>query len=411
MGNPPDAGSGPDEDFAALFAESEKKARVAAPRQRLVVGQLVRARVVSIGREAVVVEIEGGKTEAMLDLADLRDEGGEITVAVGAEVEARVLALGEEGGGITLRRAALGRGPDSKAELMQAFQHGIPVEGTVTGVNKGGVEVSVAGARAFCPISQLEARHVEDAQGYVGQKLTFRITRYETDKRGTNIVLSRRALLEEEARTRAVETRARLAVGAVLPGVVTALKDFGAFVDLGGIEGMLHVSELGFERTLRPSDVLSIGQRLEVQVLRIEKRNDAKRPEQIALSLKSLHRDPWEDVGEKMPEGSRLTGTVTRVEPFGAFVAVAPGIEGLLHVEELGGTRQIRHAREVVKPGQSLQVSVLALDRDKRRLSLGLVSSEDSVDDDGRAAAQRVAAPGKLGTLGDLFKGKDLKPR
>jgi small subunit ribosomal protein S1 len=209
------------------------------------------------------------------------------------------------------------------------------VEGTVTGVNKGGLEVNVAGVRAFCPISQLELRPVDDASVYVGKSFAFRITKHEQDRRGLNLVLSRRALLEQEARARAVETRGRLVVGAVLPGTVTAIKDFGAFVDLGGIEGMLPASELGFARNVRPAEMLSVGQKLEVQVLRVERTDDARRPERISLSLKALAEDPWDEVPAKYPPGTRLTGKIVRLEQFGAFVELAPGIEGLLHIGQL----------------------------------------------------------------------------
>jgi len=263
--------------------------------------------------------------------------------------------------------------------------------------------VTVAGVRGFCPISQLDTRRTEDASGMVGQKLMFRITKYEEDRRGPNLVLSRRALLEEEARGRAVETRAKLQVCAVLPGVVTGLKDFGAFVDLGGIEGMLHVSEIGFSRVTRPADVLAIGQPVTVQVIRIEKRNDPNRPEQVALSLKALAADPWEEAAARFPAGTRVAGTVTRVEPFGAFVELAPGVEGLAHISTLGGGKPLRHARDAVKPGDRLEVTVTAVDRERRRLSLAPAGESEAIDAESRAAADRASGSGKLGTLADLF--------
>ena len=283
---------------------------------------------------------------------------------------------------------------------------GVPVEGVVSGVNKGGVEVTVAGVRAFCPISQLELRHVEDANAYVGQKLRFRITRYEEGARGANIVVSRRALLEEEQATRGAEVRATLAVGSVVKGKVTALKDYGAFIDLGGVEGMLHVSEIGFQRVTHPKEVLSVGQEVEVQVKKLEKSDDPKRPERISLSLKSLERDPWSDAATRFYEGARASGTVKRLETFGAFVEVAPGVEGLLHVSELGRGRPLRHAREATKIGATLDVVVLAVDSDKRRLSLGLTQPGE----EGEAAPNEAPrAPKSLGTFADLLKGKKEK--
>jgi len=266
-----------EEDFAALLKEFEgKNPRRSEPQVR--VGDSVRGRIISLGQETAFVELEGGKIEGMIDLGQLRDAEGNLTAKIGDEIEARVVETMGKSGCVVLRRTAVARGPEAKAELQQAAQLGLAVEGTVTGVNKGGVEVLVAGVRGFCPISQLEMRHVEDASAYVGRKLEFRITRYEVDRRGDNLVVSRRALLEADARARAEKIRSKLVPGAVLPGVVVGLKDFGAFIDLGGVEGMLPASELGFSRGMRPADRLSLGQQLEVQILRIEKTDDPKRP-------------------------------------------------------------------------------------------------------------------------------------
>jgi small subunit ribosomal protein S1 len=401
----------PAEDFAAMFAASEKSAP-RGRRPKLAVGDRVRGAVVSIGHEVAVLELEGGG-EGTLETLELRDEGGQLTVAVGEAIEARVVGLGDKAGFVTLRRgASRGVGRDLGAGLAEAAATGLPVEGLVTGVNKGGLEVMVGGVRAFCPISQLELRPVADPAVYVGQKLLFRVTRFEDDRRGPNVVLSRRALLEEEARVRAADTRAKLVPGAVLSGTVTALKDFGAFVDVGGIEGLLPASEIGFQRGTKPSDVLAVGQPVTVQVMRIEKRDDPRRPEQVSFSLKALERDPWDDALATLRAGALVKGRVTRAEPFGAFVEVAPGVEGLLHVSELGAGKHLRHAREAVKPGDAVEVTVLSIDAEKRRISLGLGAREDAVDDEGRVAAARASGgpSGGMGTLGDLLKAK-LPPR
>ena len=388
-----------DEDFASLLKEFDSKGAKRGAR----VGDAVRGKIVSFGREAAFVELSDGLGDGMIDLAQLRDREGVLTVKVGDEIEARVVESMGKSGCVVLRKSAVARGPEAKAELQQAFELGLEVEGSVTGVNKGGVEVLVAGVRGFCPISQLEMRHVEDAAAYVGRKLQFRITRYEVDKRGDNLVVSRRALLEAEARSRAEKIRGKLVAGAVLPGVVVGLKDFGAFIDLGGVEGMLPASELGFSRGIRPADKLSLGQHLEVQILRIERTDDPKRPERISLSLKALERDPWEDVAVRFPSGTKVSGRITRVEAFGAFVELAPGIEGLVHIGELSGGKQVRNARELVKVGATLEVTVLALDRERRRISLGIGERADVVSQEDLDAAR---APARLGTLGDLFKKK-----
>jgi small subunit ribosomal protein S1 len=394
----------PAEDFAAMFEAAEKTAP-RGRRPKRAIGDRVRGTVASIGQEVTVVELEGGG-EGTLETLELRDQSGQLTVEAGGVVEARVVGLGDKAGFVYLRRGP-SRGGDPHAGLAEAFATRLPVEGLITGVNKGGLEVTVGGVRAFCPVSQLDLRPVADPAAYVGQKLQFRVTRFEEDRRGPNIVLSRRALLEEEQQARAVETRGKLAVGAVMSGTVTALKDFGAFVDVGGIEGLLPASEIGYQRDTRPSDVLSVGQPVTVQVMRIEKRDDPRRPEQVSFSLKALERDPWQDAAATLRAGALVKGRVTRAETFGAFVELSPGVEGLLHVSELGAGKHLRHAREAVKPGDPVEVTILSIDEEKRRISLGLGAREDAVDDEGRAVAARASGTGGgLGTLGDLLKSK-----
>ena len=396
-----------DEDFGSLLAEYEKAGGFTPKRGGPQTGDTVRGRVVSVGREAVLVDL-GLKSEGILSVEEILDDEGKPTVTVGQEIEARVVQVDGKAGSLILRYR-MGRGPVGKDELAEAYQGGVPVQGTVTGVNKGGVEVQVAGVRAFCPISQLDLRHVADAQVFVGLKLTFRIIKYEPGPRGKNpnIVLNRRAILDEEAKSRAAEARARLTVGAVVRGKVTALKDYGAFVDLGGIEGMLHVSEIAFARVTRASDVLAVGQEVEVQILRLEKTDDPKRPDRISLSLKALAKDPWDDVPKKYAAGARAAGKVVRVEAFGAFVELEPGIEGLVHISELAQGKLVHHAREVAKVGQPMEVVVRELDTERRRISL---EPADLDEEGGRAyAASRggtLLDAGPRDTLGDLLKAK-----
>jgi small subunit ribosomal protein S1 len=378
-----------DEDFAAMFAESEQnKPRARRPK----IGDMVTGKIITIGKEAVFVDL-GGKAEGQLDKNQVSDRDGKLLVQVGDAIEARVVA---DAGGVLQLRTKVTRGPEARAELQQAHELGIPVEGTVTEVIKGGVSVDVAGVRGFCPASQLDNRFVEDLATYVGQKLTFRITRYEP----RNLVLSRRVLVEEEQQKLAGETRKKLVPGVVLRGKVVGFKPFGAFVDLGGIEGMLHVSELGFSRVDKPEDVLSLGQELDVAVLKIE---PGEKGERISLSLKALANDPWRDATASLVEGTRVKGTITRLQPFGAFVEIAPGVEGLVHITELGAGRRINHPKEVVSVGQEVEASVLAVDHDKRRLSLSLAASHDASPEDVAAVPR---APQKLGTFGDLLQRK-----
>jgi small subunit ribosomal protein S1 len=379
-----------DEDFAAMFAASEKdKPRTKRPK----VGDVVRGKVITIGKEAVFVDV-GGKAEGQLDRGQVTNHEGKLLVKIGDELEARVVA---DAGGVLTLRTKLGRGPEARAELAQAQELGIPVDGLVTEVVKGGLSVDVAGVRGFCPASQIDNRYVEDLSVFVGQRLTFRVTRYE----GRNLVLSRRSLLDEEKEKRAVETRKNLVPGAVIRGKVVGFKPFGAFVDLGGVEGMLHISELGFTRVDKPEDVLQLGQELDVAILKVEPGDKGDR---ISLSIKALASDPWRDATANLAEGSRVKGTVTRLQPFGAFVEIAPGVEGLVHISELGAGRRINHPKEVVSVGQQVEASVLSVDHEKRRLSLSMAASKDASPDEIAQAAPK--SPKTLGTFGDLLNRK-----
>lgn len=379
-----------DEDFAALLAESERGAPKAKKRPR--VGDQITGKVISLGKDSVFVDV-GGKAEGVLERSQISDPEGALLVKIGDTVEARVVS---DAGGVLTLRVKLGRGPEARAELQQAYELGIPVEGMVTEVIKGGVSVDVAGVRGFCPASQVDARFVDDLTAFVGQKLTFRITRYEP----RNLVLSRRALLEEENAKKAVETRKRIEPGAVLRGKVVGFKPFGAFIDLGGIEGMLHVSEMGYARVEKPEDMLSLGQEVDVAVLKIE---PGDKGERISLSLKALANDPWRDAVTTLVEGARVKGKITRLQPFGAFVELAPGVEGLVHISELGAGRRINHPKEVVQIGQDVEAVVLAIDPEKHRIGLSLAASGDGTAEE-VAEARKANAPARFGTFADLLK-------
>jgi small subunit ribosomal protein S1 len=387
-----------DDDFAAMLAEFEgaKPGKQRRPK----VGDTVRGRIVSIGNDAIFVDL-GGKAEGVLDREQVADKDGNVKVSVGDEIEARI--VDDRGGALVLRVRMSARGAEARAELVQAAELQLPVEGVVTEVVKGGLSVDVAGVRGFVPASQVDLRFVEDLSGFVGQRLTFRVTRYEPGPRG-NLVLSRRALLEVEREARAAETKGKLVPGAVVRGVVTAFKPYGAFVDLGGVEGMLHVSELGYARVEHPQEMLSVGQEVEVQVLKVEPSDDPKKGLKISLSMKALGEDPWRQATAHLHEGATVKGTVTRMQPFGAFVEIAPGLEGLVHISELGAGRRINHPREVVKLGQEIEATVLSLDAEKRRLSLSMSAGARN-EEAANAAEARAAtqAPQKLGTLGDLL--------
>jgi small subunit ribosomal protein S1 len=394
-----------DEDFAAALEAFERQQ--SGSRQRdPEIGERIEGSIVSMTDEVAFVDL-GGKAEGTVAVDELRGEDGELLYRVGDKVEA--LVSGSDSSGGWLLRVRPGRGEARVEELRNAHSHGIPVEGRVTGVNKGGAEVEVAGVRAFCPVSQLDLHYVEDPATFVGQRLQFRITRYEEDPRGRrpNVVLSRKALLAEEKRQKAAETRARLEVGGVVRGVVTSVTSYGAFVDLGGLEGLLHVSEMAHGRIDDPAELIAVGQELDVQVNKIEldPKGDGER---IALSIRALERDPWLDAAAQFPAGATTRGRITRLANFGAFVELVPGVEGLVHVSEIGGEERIRHPREAVEPDQEVEVRVLAVEPDKRRISLSIAAARAEVEaaEEEKAKAdfvEREKTTG-FGAMADFFE-------
>ena len=399
-----------EQSFAALLAESEASDK---GKRRVKVGEQVRGQVVEIGSDTAFVNI-GAKAEAIIDLAEFVDNEGQHHLTIGDDIEACVTDDGSASGTIILKRT-LGRGGHTPAELEQAFAHGIAVEGLVTAQNKGGYDVQVAGLRGFCPGSQIDLRR-NDATVYVGQRFRFKITKLENN--GRNVVVSRRAVLEDEAAQLATTTWDRLTVGAVVSGTVVSLRDFGAFIDLGGVEGLVHVSELGHARAKHPSEVLTIGQKVDAQVLKVEPAADGRR--RVSLSLRALAPDPWDTIAQQFPVGSVVQGTVQRLEQFGAFVELTPGIEGLVHISQMALDRRIAHARQAAEVGQQIEVTVTAVDREKKRISLSMTAqarnARDSVDraeqhETAQLMEQTNAASATLGTFGDLLKSSQPKRR
>jgi small subunit ribosomal protein S1 len=401
-------------EFEALLRELEKTEQAVAERPKP--GDRVKGKVVAIGEEQVFVDL-GGKAEGAMDIGNLKDEEGNLTVGIGDELEAVIAAVDAETGALTLG-GKHGKHLHGADELEAAYQQGLPVEGTISGTTKGGLDVQIAGHRAFCPASQADIRFVEDLSTLVGQRHAFRITKFEAGKR-LNMVVSRRALLEEERAAQAEALQEQLKEGAVLNGKVVGIKDFGAFVDLGGVEGMVHISEMSLTRIRHPEEMLSLGQELEVAVLRIEETGNPKRPQKIALSIRALAKDPWSDAAVRYRPGSRVDGQVTRLQPFGAFVELEPGLEGLIHISELGAGRRLNHPEEVLSTGQHVTATVLKVEPERKRIGLSLAAETGSaaeVEDDypqerrakgGSRRGRRDEAPAadeRTGTFGDLLK-------
>ncbi len=362
----------PEEDFAALFARHE-----AGP--ALERGQVVKGRVIQITADHVFVDV-GGKGEAWIDRAELADDEGRLRVAVGDEVEATVVATGDE---IRLSHR-LRQGAQAREALAAAAEAGVPVEGRVAGLVKGGYEVTIAGQRAFCPFSQMDLRRAESEQEYVGRVFDFRVTRYGDD--GRNVVVSRRALLEAAAAKAAQETRKKLVADAVLPGTVVALADFGAFVDLGGVQGLVPMSELSHARVARAADRLSVGQAVTVKVLRIDEARG-----KVTLSLKALEGDPWAAVAGRLRERQVLRGRAARATEFGIFVELLPGVDGLLHASEIPRHRQAE-LREAVTAGAEIAVMIVTLDSGRRRVGLALAP-------EGAAVGEELASTVAVGAV------------
>ncbi|MEJ2610602.1 MAG: 30S ribosomal protein S1 [Candidatus Thiodiazotropha sp.] len=390
------------EDFASLFGEFEKK-QGSSNKRTPKVGDKVTGTVVSIQKETLFIDL-GAKTEGEVGRDEFTDSNGNLSVAVGDTIETFVSGSNADTGMLLLgsQQAKRMHGSDG---LRQAYEEQQPIEGHVTGTTKGGLEVEFAGIRGFCPASQIDINFIEDLERFIGERLAFRITKFEGGRK-INLVVSRRALLEEAQQAQALETREHLEVGAVMTGKITTIKEFGAFVDLGGIEGMIHISELAFGRVTHPKDLLSVGQQVEVSVLKIEKTDNARQPERIALSIRALEKDPWRNVLTDYPVGTQVQGKVSRLQPFGAFIELTPGIDGLAHISELAAGRRITHPQEVLNVGDVVQATILSVDPEKRRISLTL----DSKRQTGETVNSEVnlANYGKpkqsLGTFGDLLK-------
>jgi small subunit ribosomal protein S1 len=383
-----------EEDFEAMFEASARAKRVEK-------GQTIEGTLVSIGAEVALVDV-GGKSEAIIDIDELKDHDGNLEVHVGDHIQAVVVSTA---GGLTLsRRLALGAA--TARQLEDAFQAGLPVEGKVERAVKGGYEVRIGRQRAFCPVSQIDiVRNTEPAQ-HEGRVYKFRIVEYK--EAGRNLVLSRRALLEEEQRASAEEIRKTIVEGAVVSGRVASVRDFGAFVDLGGgIQGLLHVSEMGWARVSDPSQVVKPGDEITVIVLRV----DADK-QKISLGLRQLMADPWSKVADAYQAGQLRSGRVTRVADFGAFVELEPGIEGLVPLSESGVARD-GDVKKAFPVGTQLDVVVSEVDAAARRIRLSLTAVQKKREaDEVREYTERTdAAPSEgFGSLADKLRNA-LGPR
>jgi small subunit ribosomal protein S1 len=383
-----------EESFADMFEKSFKK------QGRLEPGQMVEAMIVKISADCIFLDL-GGKGEGYLDKKEMIDETGNLTVKEGDTVRAYFMSSGNNEMHFTTK---IGSGPGKQSQIEDAWRNRISVEGTIVKELKGGFEVKIGGSvRAFCPFSQMRIRREENQSDYIGRSLSFKIIEYGEE--GRNIVLSRRAILDDERRSKKQELRTALQEGMKVKGKVTSIQKFGAFVDIGGVEGLLPVSEIAWSRTEKVSDILAVGQEVEVIIKKLDWDQD-----RFSFSLKDALPDPWDSVADSYPLGSFHSGTVSRLAPFGAFVTLNEGVDGLIHISKLGAGRRINHPREVLKEGQTIEVKIEAFDRATRKLSLSL--AEISREEEEAAATLKdyqqkaAAAPKTMGSLGDMLKEK-----
>jgi small subunit ribosomal protein S1 len=355
---------GEEESFAELFESFDGDTS-----EDLQVGDKVRGEIIAIGMDTVFINT-GAKVDGAVSKAELLDENGEFPHGIGDALELYVVAFDENE--MRLSKALAGAG--SLNLLQDAFQGRVPVEGKVKETCKGGFSVTVMGRRAFCPVSQIDTAYVERPEDYVGETYLFIIARLEEN--GRNIVVSRRQLLEEEQEKAKKAFLETMAVGTVVEGRVANLMPYGAFVELfPGVEGMVHISEMGWSRVESPEDVLRKGDPVTVKIIGIE---EGKKPGQlkIALSIKQISGDPWETEAPKFKAGQKVQGKATRLMGFGAFVEIAPGVEGLVHISEMSYIRRVNRPEEVVTPGETVSVMIKDVDLEKRRISLSIRDAE-----------------------------------
>ena len=328
-------------------------------------GAKVKGTITMIGKSTVFVDV-GARMDGIIDRIDLENNKGELKYKEGDTIEAFCMGWTDDGIKLTVKMS--GDMVDSSVE--QAFRDQIPIEGKVLSERKGGFGVQVASVEGFCPFSQMDARGVKkEPAEYIGQTFTFLVTEYGED--GRNLVLSRRKLLDQEAAKDRERLKDSLREGDVMTGTVVKVMDFGAFVDLGGIEGMVHVSEMSWGRNVKAEDCVKVGDEVQVKILSIDWGGDGRR-ERISLSIKKALGDPWERIPHELgyAVGIKRHGKVTRLTDFGAFIEIEPGIEGLAHVSQLGQTERVDKPSDVLKEGEEVDVTILAIDFDKRRISL-----------------------------------------
>ncbi|HTQ00933.1 MAG TPA: 30S ribosomal protein S1 [Casimicrobiaceae bacterium] len=356
MSTAPATANPPMEDFAKLFEES-------LSRQEMRQGELITAEVVRVDFNIVVVNA-GLKSESFINIDEFKNDKGEIEVKPGDFVTVAIESL-EDGYGETKLSRDKAKRLKAWHDLEAAMEQGSIVQGLVTSKVKGGLTVMINGIRAFLPGSLVDIRPVKDTSPFENKALDFKVIKL--DRKRNNVVVSRRAVLEEsqgEVREKLLST---LSEGAIVKGIVKNITDYGAFVDLGGIDGLLHITDLAWRRVKHPSEVLAVGDEVTAKVLKFDQEKN-----RVSLGMKQLGEDPWVGLSRRYPQGTRLFGKVTNITDYGAFVEIESGIEGLVHVSEMDWTNKNIHPTKVVQLGDEVEVMILEIDEERRRISLGM---------------------------------------
>ncbi len=354
------------ESFAALFEES-------LARQEMRSGEVITAEVVSIDSDFVVVNA-GLKSESVIDTAEFLNDRGEVEVQVGDFVKVCIESLEDGYGSTKLSREKANR-LAAWLDLEEAMNEGRIIKGMVNGRVKGGLTVMVNGIRAFLPGSLVDLRPVKDTSPFENKEWDFKVIKL--DRKRNNVVVSRRAVLEDSMGADREALMDTLKEGAVVKGIVKNITDYGAFVDLGGIDGLLHITDLAWRRVKHPSEVLTVGEEVEAKILKFDQ--DKNR---VSLGIKQLGDDPWVALTRRYPVSTRLFGKVTNLTDYGAFVEIEPGIEGLVHVSEMDWTNKNVHPAKIAQLGDEVEVMILEIDEDRRRLSLGMKQCQSNPWDD-----------------------------
>ena len=357
-------GANPETDFATLL-----NSYTPTEATDLQVGSKVRGKIIAIGGDTIFVDI-GSKIDGVVEQAELLDENNQMNYEEGDIVELYVVELKEDE--IRLSKALSGIG--SFTLLKEAYENAVPLEGKILETCKGGLRVEVMGRKAFCPASQIDVNFVENLEDYVGQTCQFLIR--QVDARDKNVVVSRRALLRKELEKSKTQFYAELQINSVMDGRITKLMPYGVFVEIHpGVDGLVHVSELSWSRVEDPQTAVSVGDSVRVKVIEIEKDGPSDEVK-ISLSIKQVIEDPWLSAGDQFKAGDKVEGTVTRCAKFGAFIEIAPGIEGLVHISEMSYRQRILKPEDVVTPGENVFVLVKEMDLSNRRISLSIRDAE-----------------------------------